>query len=344
MAIPKLTYSDYEDQVFKVLKDKYPNDTVTRNRHLPSKSEGTRQIDIAIENEVGGHGILIIVDCKNYGRKVDVKHVEAFLGMMEDVKAHVGIMVTSLGFTKKAKKRIDESKVRLEILSPKEVEDIEFDIEICQVCDPPEDSFRGVISYHERLVRFIGRAARKRRTIYWETCDKSGCNNVRCECGVITGVPEYAQHEPVECEGGCGLQFRIEREWQGGGDVSEEVVAEFAPRFPVGPIRPILRKAFTNRLMVADFKLLEAQLERHLESISDLSLEPTDVDFAQVRTHARNPLVTDLLIECLTKAQIAYEENHRQKDNRPIIQFEPQPIANAIRQIKRWEKSLTNEK
>jgi hypothetical protein len=47
-------------------------------------SEVPRQIDILIEGNVSGIAdVAIALDCKCFSRKVDVKNVEAFLGMVK---------------------------------------------------------------------------------------------------------------------------------------------------------------------------------------------------------------------------------------------------------------------
>jgi hypothetical protein len=49
-------------------------------------SEVPRQIDILIEGNVSGVApVTIALDCKCFSKKVDVKHVEAFLGMVDDI-------------------------------------------------------------------------------------------------------------------------------------------------------------------------------------------------------------------------------------------------------------------
>ncbi len=58
----------------------------------------------------------IAVDCKCYGRMADVKTVEAFLGLLDDVRVSKGILVTTKGYSKAAKRRAetDSRDIQLE--------------------------------------------------------------------------------------------------------------------------------------------------------------------------------------------------------------------------------------
>ena len=52
---------------------------------LDSKVE--REIDISIKQQVAQFPILVVIDCKDYAEPVDVKSVEEFAGLAEDVRA-----------------------------------------------------------------------------------------------------------------------------------------------------------------------------------------------------------------------------------------------------------------
>lgn len=81
---------------------------------LPGIDSGTeRQIDVLVEQAVGQYSMRIVIDCKDYGRPVDVKGVEAFIGMVKDVGAHQGSMVCPKGFTASAKKRAKRDHIAL---------------------------------------------------------------------------------------------------------------------------------------------------------------------------------------------------------------------------------------
>jgi hypothetical protein len=77
--------------------------TVTLNDHiLGVDSKVERQIDISIKEPVAQFPICVVIDCKDYAEPVDVKTIEEFAGLVEDVRANKGVMVSSNGFTEAA--------------------------------------------------------------------------------------------------------------------------------------------------------------------------------------------------------------------------------------------------
>ena len=62
-------------------------------------SHTNRQIDVLIESYIAGKKIRLIVDGKYFNKNIDVKAVEAFISMVEDVDAKQGILITSKGFS-----------------------------------------------------------------------------------------------------------------------------------------------------------------------------------------------------------------------------------------------------
>lgn len=84
-----------------------------------TKTGRQRQIDVLVEKTVGGLGLKIAVDCKCYGRKVNVNDVERFLGMLDDVRVSKGVLMTTKGYSKAAYLRAqNESRdIELKILT-----------------------------------------------------------------------------------------------------------------------------------------------------------------------------------------------------------------------------------
>jgi len=75
---------------------------------LPGRFSGVpRQIDIMVEGTFAGLADIrrMIVDCKCFSRRVDIPHVEAFAGMLEDVNVEMGLLVTTEGFSAAASER-----------------------------------------------------------------------------------------------------------------------------------------------------------------------------------------------------------------------------------------------
>src|SRR5712692_603495 len=76
---------------------------VTQNERIRGKTGALRETDITIRQKVAQFDILIVVECKDYQSPVDVKDVETFSGLLEDVGANKGAMVAPNGFTSTAK-------------------------------------------------------------------------------------------------------------------------------------------------------------------------------------------------------------------------------------------------
>jgi hypothetical protein len=82
--------------------------------------------------------VLIVIDCKDYSKPVDVKGVEEFLGLVEDVGANKGALVASGGFTKTAKTRAKDAGIDLYKLVDAQDDDWRSYVAMPFVCD-----FRG---------------------------------------------------------------------------------------------------------------------------------------------------------------------------------------------------------
>lgn len=79
-------------------------------------SETKRQIDVLVEQNIGQYTMRIVIDCKDYSKPVDVKGVEEFHGLVQDVRAHKGALVCPKGFTKSALKRA--KKLQMDLYRP----------------------------------------------------------------------------------------------------------------------------------------------------------------------------------------------------------------------------------
>jgi Restriction endonuclease len=81
---------------------------------LDGRSSGTkRQIDVLVREYIGQYEIKIIIDCKDHKVPVDVKGVEEFSGLLHDVGAQKGVLVSPKGFTQAAKKRAESLQIDL---------------------------------------------------------------------------------------------------------------------------------------------------------------------------------------------------------------------------------------
>lgn len=78
-----------------------------------------RQVDVAVFAARGARPE-IAVEWRLYGRRLNVKDVEGFLGMLEDVGAKRGVLVAPLGFSPAAERRVQNTSLVLLQLAEEE--------------------------------------------------------------------------------------------------------------------------------------------------------------------------------------------------------------------------------
>lgn len=101
-----MKWKRFEELIKKVQEELAPDAIVKLDDKIIGKETGViRQIDISVRQSIGNYEILVAIDCKDYSRPVDVKEIEAFIGMIQDVHANKGVIVSASGFTKTAKTR-----------------------------------------------------------------------------------------------------------------------------------------------------------------------------------------------------------------------------------------------
>jgi hypothetical protein len=102
----------YERQIYDLLRTKAQDAQVTfddRGRQtIPGRLSGIdRQIDVVLRGKFPplGEELTLIVDCKCFARRIDIGDMEGFIGLVEDVGAPLGLLVTNVGFSKAAERR-----------------------------------------------------------------------------------------------------------------------------------------------------------------------------------------------------------------------------------------------
>ncbi len=75
------------------------------------------KIDVSFETEVIGSKILVLVECKNYNKAVPVDDVEEFHSKIDDIGAHKGIIVTTVGYQEGAIKTAKGRGIALALLT-----------------------------------------------------------------------------------------------------------------------------------------------------------------------------------------------------------------------------------
>jgi hypothetical protein len=92
---------------------------VERNVRMPGRKSGKRrQIDVKVSGALFGSGnATMIVDCKRYTKPVDVNHIGTFVGLVEDVGADIGLLVTTVGISPAAQQYADNVRgIRLDVV------------------------------------------------------------------------------------------------------------------------------------------------------------------------------------------------------------------------------------
>ena len=107
-------FRELEMLVAKIQKHLAPDAEVTHNvRLLGRRSGAMRQIDVLMRQKIGQFEINIVIDSKDHAAPVDLKGVEEFSGLVGDVGAQKGVLVSPRGFTKSAKRRATDLLIAL---------------------------------------------------------------------------------------------------------------------------------------------------------------------------------------------------------------------------------------
>jgi hypothetical protein len=111
-----MDWKAYEVEVFDALSAHHINDTIIKNHKVRGiYSKRSRQIDVYINQKINNSDYVTIVDSKNYNKKINVKTVESFISMIDDVGADYGIMISEKGFTKSALNRAFNNPKNIEL-------------------------------------------------------------------------------------------------------------------------------------------------------------------------------------------------------------------------------------
>lgn len=107
-------FEDLELLVAKIQRELAPTAEVLHNQRLQGRKSGRdRQIDVLVKDRIGQYDIFIVVDCKDYKKPADVKSVEEFYGLVDDVGAQKGVLVCPSGFSAAAKTRAEGLQISL---------------------------------------------------------------------------------------------------------------------------------------------------------------------------------------------------------------------------------------
>jgi hypothetical protein len=115
----------YQKQIAKLLRSRVgPDATVEHDVKLLGRSGRERQIDVLIRYRIGTTKVegVIIVDAKRHADTISIDRVEAFAGMVQDVKAHHGVLVATSGYQAGATARAAEyGNIDLQVVTEEEL-------------------------------------------------------------------------------------------------------------------------------------------------------------------------------------------------------------------------------
>jgi tetratricopeptide (TPR) repeat protein len=124
----KMDWKKYENEIFENFKTAYPNAKISYNQKIVGRySKTERQIDVLIEGRLAGKKLRLVIDGKYYSKNVDVKAVDSFISMVEDIDAVQGILITSKGYSPAAINRAyyGPTDIELDILNFDELKEFQ---------------------------------------------------------------------------------------------------------------------------------------------------------------------------------------------------------------------------
>ena len=209
-------WRQYESQIYERLKEMAGSDAdVEFNASLPGRLSGVdRQVDVFVRGTFAGQvaRATMTVDCKCFSRKVDVKDVECVIGLVEDVGTAFGLLVTTEGFSEAAKRRAHAVRgMLIEIVPYEELSEWEPPFRFCDVCtDWSSDQMPGGV-YVEPFVPGHGPPGAE-LAAGAGACDRCQAVYMECSCGTVNHAVEFEEGQWLDCEGGCGVQWKVEVE------------------------------------------------------------------------------------------------------------------------------------
>ncbi|MCA9625999.1 MAG: restriction endonuclease [Myxococcales bacterium] len=102
-----------------------PDATVVHDDRLPGHLSGVdRQIDVSVRGRVGTREhVLVIADGKHYADTVRLVDVGAFSAMVEDVRADIGVLITTVGYQRGALAFAHAKNIETWVFRPAEDDD-----------------------------------------------------------------------------------------------------------------------------------------------------------------------------------------------------------------------------
>ena len=117
----KTASRELELLVARIQQQLAPDSEVLHDVKLDGRlSKRKRQVDVLVRQDVGQYEIRIVIECKDHARPIDVKGVEEFYGLLDDVGGQKGVLVCPSGFSHAAKVRAEG--LQIDLYSPVDTE------------------------------------------------------------------------------------------------------------------------------------------------------------------------------------------------------------------------------
>jgi hypothetical protein len=135
---------DYELFTKKVIEELVGVSVHHQKVYTGRLSQRDIKIDVSFNYTIAGADLLFLVECKCYSHAVSVDDVEEFHSKIDDIGAHKGIMVTTVGFQEGTIKTAKGRGIALALLT-KEPQEGELKVIVAKMGSitppPPNNSF-----------------------------------------------------------------------------------------------------------------------------------------------------------------------------------------------------------
>ncbi len=108
--------NDFQRLVFLVKKVLTgTNATVTESKFLNrlTSKKRKREVDVCIEAQVGGHHVIVSIECCDHGRPADVEWVERLKAKHDALPTNTLVLASRSGFSEQAREVADEAGIQL---------------------------------------------------------------------------------------------------------------------------------------------------------------------------------------------------------------------------------------
>ena len=199
-------------------KEEWPDaDLKPDHKVMGLQSRTLRQIDIFVTGSIVGKEMIGAIECKFFNKKVDVKHIDAFIGCLEDIGADFGIFITNIGFTKAAVERAKSKRIKVDVVKFAALGSYHLRWDDCEVC-----SYWRHMPYPifwQTGTRWETKHLKTKMSIEIGNCSFCNTTHIRCgKCGTVHCIWEDYGEEK-ECY--CGRTYVVNYENVGSGMMEE---------------------------------------------------------------------------------------------------------------------------